>query len=318
MHHLFSILSEERAPTLGLEGTRPCQPPYLHQVRRGVEATHVADLLPAGCAGVVVGGLARAHVDLRLAEGARDLCFRHFLWLDTLLWLARLHGRCGTSPALCPRGFGTSFFAGIAEDDFWRHFARRRLAWRGRLWLGGHERARLGQEGRSKAEELPCEALLGLLLWSSPRGRDSRLRPRVSRRLSLLRGGRLGLLMLWGGPGRLLRFWLALAVRFLLRRRGLRFGWLRRQGAGGRRGLFHTWGLRVLGRGVGGGWRRRVQLLLTLGARSGGHVHPQRPLHLAVQAQPFLHLRDKERTWAVSGGQARAAHRQPQRTLRFP
>lgn len=102
----------------------------------------------------------------------------------------------------------------------------------------------------------------------------------------MLRGG--SGLVLWGGPGRLLRFWLSL--RFPLWRCGLRFGLLLRQGAGGWWGLVCSRGLRVLGWGLGGGWRRGVQLLLALGARSSGHVHPQSPLHLAVQAQPFLHL----------------------------
>lgn len=166
----------------------PRQPPYLHEVRRGVEAAHVADLLPAGGAGVVVGGLSGAHVDLSLAEGARDPCFRHFLWLDTLLGLARLRRRRGTSPALCPWGFGPSLFAGVAEDNFWRHFARRRLARSRSLWLDRHERAGLGQEGCPEAKELPREPLLGLLWCSSPGGRGSRLCPHISWRLSLLRG----------------------------------------------------------------------------------------------------------------------------------
>lgn len=49
----------------------------------------------------------------------------------------------------------------------------------------------------------------------------------------------------------------------------------------------------LFGRGVdrrqGGG----VQLLLAFGARRRGHVHPQSPLHLAVQTEPLLYLRRK-------------------------
>lgn len=152
------------------------------------------------------------------------------------------------------------------------------------LRLHRHEGACLGQQRRTKAKEPPSEALLCLLSSTRPGGHcGGTFAQGLPCRWPGLSCGRLGgerglgrhPSHLWGrprhcgGPGRLS---LAGAPRWLLLRppQG-QFGW------------------RVGRRRCGG-----VQLLPALGARRGGHVHPQGPLHLAVQAEPLLHLGRKQ------------------------
>lgn len=166
---------------------------YLYQMRCWVESTHVADLLLTGCAGIIIGGLSRAHVYLRFAEGAQNPYFRHFLWLGYLFCFRLLCSWDSSRLTLRSRssawGLSASFFAGITEDNFWRHFARRLLTWWSGLWLDRHECACLGQEGSSKSKKLPGEALLGLFLSPpSTGGRDRSLSWGVSYNLSLING----------------------------------------------------------------------------------------------------------------------------------
>lgn len=115
---------------------------YLNEVWGGVEPTHVAHLLVALCAAVVVGWLrGAADVEVRLAE--RTASFGLGVLLLLLSWssgplLCRLRSRRFTCPR--PRARWSAWFGGW----FWR------------LLLGGlrYQSTSLVKERRTKAKQL--------------------------------------------------------------------------------------------------------------------------------------------------------------------